>query len=98
MPVFVYEGRGGDGHLRRDVVEAENLRQAVQALREQNVTVINIRERTTSLASADLAQLLQKAAGRDPLAATRMISVALMLAVLVEGLLAHYALTVPSDD
>jgi len=60
MPVFVYEARDATGQLKRDTIEAQNLRVATQKLQEQKYTVINIRERTTSVASTDVMAWYQK--------------------------------------
>jgi type IV pilus assembly protein PilC len=60
MPVFVYEARDATGQLKRDTIEAQNLRVATQKLQEQKFTVINIRERTTTVASTDVMAWYQK--------------------------------------
>jgi len=60
MPVFVYEARDATGQLKRDTIEAQNLRVATQRLQEQKFTVINIRERTTTVASTDVMAWYQK--------------------------------------
>jgi len=60
MPVFVYEARDATGQLKRDTIEAQNLRVATQRLQEQKFTVINIRERTTAVASTDVMAWYQK--------------------------------------
>ena len=54
MPVFVYEARDPSGALRRDVVEAPNVRAATQKLQDMKYTVITIKERSTGVAQADL--------------------------------------------
>lgn len=54
MPVFVYEARDADGQLRKDSVEAPNMRMATQRLQEQKMTVINIKARSGGVAQADL--------------------------------------------
>jgi len=60
MPVFVYEVRDATGQLKRDTIEAQNIRMATQRLQEQKYTVINIRERTTSVGQTDLASWYSK--------------------------------------
>lgn len=60
MPVFVYEVRDATGQLKRDTIEAQNIRMATQRLQEQKFTVINIKEKTTSVGQADLMSWLQK--------------------------------------
>lgn len=60
MPVFVYEVRDATGQLKRDTIEAQNIRMATQRLQEQKYTVINIRERSTSVAQTDLASWYSK--------------------------------------
>jgi len=45
MPTFVYEVRDATGQLRRDTLEAQNLRMATQRLQEQKMTVISIKEK-----------------------------------------------------
>ncbi|MCD6309344.1 MAG: type II secretion system F family protein [Candidatus Eremiobacteraeota bacterium] len=54
MATFVYEARDPSGQLRRDVIEAPNVRAATQKLQEQKFTVITIKERSTSLAGTDI--------------------------------------------
>ncbi|MHB2016035.1 MAG: hypothetical protein ACYCW6_03710 [Candidatus Xenobia bacterium] len=81
MPVFVYEVRTAEGQLKRDVIEAENLRLAVQKLQEQKYVVINIRERTPSVASTDVGKLVTPG---DPLSGARLLSLSYMVAVAVE--------------
>src|SRR5581483_6786970 len=60
MPVFVYEARDATGQLKRDTIEAQNMRLATQRLQEQKFTVINIREKSTSVAQTDLLSWYQK--------------------------------------
>jgi len=60
MPVFVYEVRDATGQLKRDTIEAQNMRLATQRLQEQKFTVINIREKSTSVAQTDLLSWYQK--------------------------------------
>jgi len=60
MPVFQYEVRDASGQLKKDTIEAQNLRMATQRLQEQKYTVITIKEKTTSVGQADLASWLQK--------------------------------------
>lgn len=60
MPVFVYEVRDATGQLKRDTIEAQNIRMATQRLQEQKFTVINIRERSPSVAQTDLMSWYQK--------------------------------------
>lgn len=45
MPVFVYEARDATGQLKRDTIEAPNVRAATQKLQESRYTVINIKEK-----------------------------------------------------
>ena len=42
MPVFQYEARDQSGQLKKDAIEAPNLRTATQKLQEMRYTVINI--------------------------------------------------------
>jgi len=48
MPVFQYEARDQSGQLRRDTMEAPNLRVATQKLQELRYTVINIKEKAAA--------------------------------------------------
>lgn len=48
MPIFVYEAKDANGQLKRDRLEAPNIKTATQKLQESRYTVINIRERTDS--------------------------------------------------
>jgi len=45
MSVFVYEGRKPDGSLVRDEIQAHSVRKATQALQEQQLTIISIKEK-----------------------------------------------------
>lgn len=60
MPVFVYEVRDATGQLKKDKIEAQNIRMATQRLQEQKFTVINIKEQTQSAAQTDLMSWYQK--------------------------------------
>lgn len=60
MPVFVYEARDAGGQLRKDTIEAQNVRMATQRLQEQKMTVIHIKEKSTSAAQTDLLGWYQK--------------------------------------
>jgi type IV pilus assembly protein PilC len=60
MPVFVYEARDATGQLKKDTIEAQNVRLATQRLQEQRMTVIHIKEKTTSVAQTDLLGWYQK--------------------------------------
>lgn len=54
MPVFTYEARDATGQLRKDTIEAANVRMATQRLQEQKMTVIHIKEKSSSVAETDL--------------------------------------------
>lgn len=54
MPVFVYEARDAEGQLRKDTVEAPNMRMANQRLQEQKMTVITISQRAGNVGQSDL--------------------------------------------
>ncbi|HXE72276.1 MAG TPA: type II secretion system F family protein [Candidatus Nitrosotenuis sp.] len=54
MPVYTYEARDPTGQLRKDTIEAANLRMATQRLQEQKLTVINIKEKPGSVAQSDI--------------------------------------------
>lgn len=60
MPVFVYEARDATGQLRRDTIEAPNVRAATQKLQESRYTVINIKERTVTSGQTDVLAWYQK--------------------------------------
>lgn len=60
MAVFVYEARDATGQLRRDSIEAQNVRVATQRLQEQKFTVINIKEKSTTAAQTDMLAWYQK--------------------------------------
>jgi len=60
MPVFVYEARDATGQLKKDTIEAQNVRMATQRLQEQRMTVIHIKEKTTNVAQTDLLGWYQK--------------------------------------
>lgn len=60
MPVFQYEARDATGQLRKDTIEAQNVRMATQRLQEQKMTVIHIKEKSGSGADADLFAWLDK--------------------------------------
>jgi len=60
MPTFVYEVRDATGQLRRDTIEAQNVRVATARLQEQKMTVISIKEKASGAGADGLAGLLQK--------------------------------------
>lgn len=60
MPVFVYEARDATGQLRRDTIEAPNVRAATQKLQESRYTVINIKEKTVGAGQTDVMAWYQK--------------------------------------
>lgn len=60
MPVFVYEARDATGQLRRDTIEAPNVRAATQKLQESRYTVINIKEKATGGSQTDVMAWYQK--------------------------------------
>ena len=60
MPVFVYEARDAGGQLRKDTIEAQNVRMATQRLQEQKMTVIHIKEKSANVAQTDLLGWYQK--------------------------------------
>jgi type II secretory pathway component PulF len=60
MPVFVYEARDATGQLKKDTIEAQNVRLATQRLQEQRMTVIHIKEKTSNVAQTDLLGWYQK--------------------------------------
>jgi type IV pilus assembly protein PilC len=60
MPVFVYEARDATGQLKKDTIEAQNVRLATQRLQEQRMTVIHIKDKTSNVAQTDLLGWYQK--------------------------------------
>ena len=60
MAVFVYEARDATGQLRKDSIEAQNVRAATQRLQEQKFTVISIKEKTATAAQTDMLAWYQK--------------------------------------
>ena len=60
MPVFVYEARDNAGQLKKDKIDAPNMRMATQRLQEQKMTVINIKEQSGGMAQADVLGWYQK--------------------------------------
>ena len=60
MPVFTYEARDAGGQLKKDKIEAPNMRMATQRLQEQKMTVINIKEQSGGPAQADVLNWYQK--------------------------------------
>ncbi len=60
MPVFVYEARDATGQLRRDTIEAPNVRAATQKLQESRYTVINIKEKAVAGGQTDVMAWYQK--------------------------------------
>lgn len=60
MPVFIYEVKDPSGNLKKDSIEAANMRAAQDRLREQNYSIINIKEKPVSLAQADVMSWYQK--------------------------------------
>lgn len=60
MPTFQYEVRDSTGTLRKDTIEAANVRVATARLQEQKMTVISIKEKASGAGADGLAGLLQK--------------------------------------
>lgn len=60
MPTFVYEARDATGQLRKDTIEAANLRAATQRLQEQRMTVIQIKAKAAGGGADGLAGLLSR--------------------------------------
>lgn len=60
MPTFVYEARDATGQLRKDTIEAANLRAATQRLQEQRMTVIQIKAKAAGAGADGLAGLLSR--------------------------------------
>lgn len=60
MPVFVYEARDNAGQLKKDKIDAPNMRMATQRLQEQKMAVINIKEQSGGMAQADVLGWYQK--------------------------------------
>ncbi len=60
MPTFVYEARDATGQLRKDTIEAANLRAATQRLQEQRMTVIQIKAKAAGGGAEGLAGLLSR--------------------------------------
>lgn len=60
MPTFVYEVRDATGQLRRDTLEAQNLRMATQRLQEQKMTVISIKEKASGGGQEGISGFLSK--------------------------------------
>jgi type IV pilus assembly protein PilC len=54
MPIFVYEARDAEGQLKKDKIEALNIRVATQRLQEQKMTVIKINQQAGGVGNADL--------------------------------------------
>ncbi len=54
MPVFLYEARDADGQLKKDKIEAPNMRMATTRLQEQKMTVIKITPQGGGAANTDL--------------------------------------------
>ncbi|MFN8606198.1 MAG: type II secretion system F family protein [Vulcanimicrobiota bacterium] len=60
MPTFVYEARDATGQLRKDTIEAANLRAATQRLQEQRMTVIQIKAKAAGAGADGFAGLLSR--------------------------------------
>ncbi|MBX3168011.1 MAG: type II secretion system F family protein [Candidatus Eremiobacteraeota bacterium] len=60
MPTFVYEARDATGQLRKDTIEAANLRAATQRLQEQRMTVIQIKAKAAGAGADGIAGLLSR--------------------------------------
>ncbi len=54
MPIFVYEARDAEGQLKKDKIEALNIRVATQRLQEQKMTVIKINQQAGGVGNTDL--------------------------------------------
>ncbi|MGE0491811.1 MAG: type II secretion system F family protein [Vulcanimicrobiota bacterium] len=60
MPVFQYEARDATGQLRKDTIEAQNVRMATQRLQEQKMTVIHIKEKAGGAGDTSIMAWLDK--------------------------------------
>ncbi len=60
MPVFQYEARDATGQLRKDTIEAQNVRMATQRLQEQKMTVIHIKEKSGGAGETSVLAWLDK--------------------------------------
>lgn len=58
MPIFMYEAKDPNGNLKRDRIEAPNIKTATQKLQESRLAVINIREKTDAGAQGGVASAL----------------------------------------
>ncbi len=58
MPIFMYEAKDANGNLKRDRIEAPNIKTATQKLQESRYAVINIREKTDAAAQGGIASAL----------------------------------------
>ena len=60
MPIFMYEAKDATGNLKRDRIEAPNIKAATQKLQENRMSVINIRERTDAGKKSDIFAAFQR--------------------------------------
>lgn len=60
MPIFLYEVRDAGGNLKKDSMEAPNLKAVQQKLLEQKFSIISIKEKSAALTNVDILSWYQK--------------------------------------
>ncbi|MBI2251545.1 MAG: type II secretion system F family protein, partial [Armatimonadetes bacterium] len=53
MPVFLYEVKDATGNLKKDSIEAPNIKIAQQKLQEQKYIIIKIKEKSAGVSGTD---------------------------------------------
>ena len=77
MPIFLWEGRGGDGHLLKGEMEAKDIQSVFNSLRAKSIVpnAKKIREKGTGLQmEISLPQFTSKIKGRDVVIFTRQFA------------------------
>lgn len=70
MPTFIYKAKSLDGKLVEETIEAESERMVRNTLREKNLTIINIQQKTATKMQTDIFAALKKFRGVNEQAIT----------------------------
>lgn len=70
MPTFIYKAKSLDGKLVEETIEAESERMVRNTLREKNLTIINIQQKTATKMHTDIFAALKKFRGVNEQAIT----------------------------
>ena len=60
MPVFQYEAKDETGAVKKDSIEAPNMKAAQQKLYDQKYSIINLKEKSSALSQTDVMSFMEK--------------------------------------